>query len=184
MGQNMIKKLRRRFVTMSSAVIFIILIFVISCINGMNAISNRLEVSRMLDYISHFAGSRTSFEHEDKDGYKIRVTAETPYETRYFSVITDKDGNVLWHDYEHIAAVSSRQAEEMAAEVLSGRDKRGSVNISQSRYEFFSRQLTVEDKERLGYLYSEGGYVTVFLDCTRRYYSQQLTVRFSLIIAL
>lgn len=185
MGQNMIKKLRRRFIAMSSTVIFVILIFVISCINGMNAISNFLEVNDILEYLSEFAGRMPSFHDEfTDDGYRFRVTAETPYETRYFSVITDADGNVIWHDYDHIAAVNGQQAEAMTLEVLSHNDRRGAVRIAQSHYEFYSRVLSPADKERLGKLYTDGGYVTVFLDCTRRAYSQGMTVRFSVMIGL
>ena len=50
---------------------------------------------------------------------------EMPFETRYFTVRLDADGNILSTDVDHIAAISSEDAESYAASAFSSGKTKG-----------------------------------------------------------
>lgn len=76
-------------------------------------------------------------------------TEETPYETRYFSVILEEDGTVLSSDTTQIAAVTAEQAEKMAQSLLA----EGQTEGYYVNYKFLMQPV-------------DEGVQYVFLDCT------------------
>ena len=177
MGQNMIRKLRGRFIGIATTAIFIILIFVICMINTMNAVSNYIEVSDMLTFLSEHAGIMPKQIHDRESGFTFQVTEETPYEIRYFSMITDINGNVVQANFEHIASVNEYEAADLVRMVLSRNRRKGNIVSDNSLYAYLTRTLTDEEAAATGG--SSGNSLIVFLDCTRRNYQQLMLVQFS-----
>ena len=54
------------------------------------------------------------------------MTEETPFETRFFTVMVDSDNNIIQLDTGHIAAVSPDEAESIALEMLNSGSNSGS----------------------------------------------------------
>ena len=83
------------------------------------------------------------------------LTAETPFESRYFSVVVDKaSGEVLSTETENIAAVDGETAGEYARSVLSKGREKGFYGVY--RYVVCGAETDGEDAVRI-----------IFLDCAR-----------------
>ena len=78
------------------------------------------------------------------------MSEETPYESRFFSVSFDENGEVESVSLDRIAAVDTNEAREMACEVLSSGKDSG----------FF-------DDFRFRVIYESDGKMAIFLDCQR-----------------
>lgn len=87
---------------------------------------------------------------EDDEKDKSHFSVETPFETRYFTVTVDEDGNVTDCDLDRIAAVDEETAEEYTQTVQQKSQTTGFQGIY--RY----RVTETEDGEKY-----------VFLDCRR-----------------
>lgn len=75
---------------------------------------------------------------------------ETPYETRFFTVTLDHEGNLVSSDTESIAAVDEEAALEYASKILSKKHDTG--------FEGIYRYRIVEEEENVQY---------IFLDCRK-----------------
>ncbi len=87
---------------------------------------------------------------EDAPRGKWQVSPELPYESRYFSVLLDSDGNVLSTDMKRIAAVDEDTAIAYANSIFTSGKERGFVNAY--RYVLVT---------------SDEGTRVIFLDCGR-----------------
>lgn len=95
------------------------------------------------------------------------MSPETPYESRYFSVLMDEDGNVTQADTGQIAAIDGTDAEDYALTVWrSGRD---SGFLGHYRY------LCCQE---------DGGSRIIFLDCGRGFSNFYNTLFASIALAL
>lgn len=92
----------------------------------------------------------TSGDFASDFGYGAKITAETAYETRYFSVLFDKNGNVKRTDLSHIAEVTESDAVSAARNVISKNDGSGTM--------FYYRYLVSENED--------GSTEVFFLNCT------------------
>lgn len=77
------------------------------------------------------------------------MSAETPFETRYFTVSIDSQGSVTAVNVNNIMAVSSSEAQEFAQQLFQGSSEKGFYGVY--------RYLAVSSDEQTMYL---------FLDCT------------------
>lgn len=93
---------------------------------GTLPVSPNGEVSDVInnDYISGF-------------GFGLKITAETPYETRYFTVRVDDSGEVVYVDVSHIAEISAEKAGNCAKMVL----MRGRENGMFHQYRYLCRDI-------------------------------------------
>lgn len=78
------------------------------------------------------------------------ISPETPYETRYFSVLVDKDGAAIETKTRNIAAVTEAEAREYASELWNQKKLRGFCGAY--RYKIVPE---------------ENGSRVIFVDCTR-----------------
>ena len=163
----MIKKLRIKFITASILSLALVLLLILG---GINAMSYRKTVADADAILSVLAASQERFPQkmlpgemgsfpkeppESKtfgDGMlrKRGFSDETPYESRFFSVLLDEKGQVLGTDTGMIAAVDQSTAGEYARQVWSSGRSRGFLGD----YRFI----------RSG---EDGGVRVIFLDCGR-----------------
>lgn len=94
-------------------------------------------------------------------------TAETPYQIRYFSVITDEKGKAIDTRTENIAAVSSDLAKEYAKSIIRGGQLKGFADIY--RYEVKETEL---------------GFLVVFLDCEQELITFRSTLTTSVVVSV
>lgn len=85
------------------------------------------------------SGQKGGMRSEDNSKSVLRpvrpegLSPETPYETRFFFVSLDKDGNIIATDTEHIAAVDEESAEAYVDEIYSAKQTTGYTGIYRYR---------------------------------------------------
>lgn len=103
----------------------------------------------------------------EMNGMGPGISAETPYDTRFFSVTYDKSGNVIDADLDHIAAVDESSAESMAAGLRAQSKQKGFVDC-------YRYQAVKAD---------DGSTMYVFVDCNRELENFQNFLLWSVLIA-
>lgn len=163
----MIKKLRMKFITASMLSLALVLLVILG---GINAMSYRKAVDDADAILSVLASSQGRFPQQmppeenapaqknpqgGKTGgegilRKRGFTDETPFESRFFSVLLDNEGQVLSADTGKIAAVDEGTAEAYARQVWESGKERGFFGV----YRFLRSQEGQDSR-------------VIFLDCGR-----------------
>jgi hypothetical protein len=117
----MIKKLRIRLIALSMFALFLVLSIMIGTVNILNYRQTIAQADDLLDVLAANDG-RIPFDGGVQPGQrqlpKDTLTPETPYESRYFSVLLSPSGETIQVDTGNIAAIDSETAVSMAKEVL------------------------------------------------------------------
>lgn len=148
----MIKQLRRKFIAIAMCSIVLVLGSIVAIINLMsynNVVSN---ADALLAVLQENDGIFPRYEIKP-DGEKRQphgLSPETPFETRYFTVLLRGDGDVVATDTGRIAAVSTAVAQEYAIELYETGKKTGFLESYKYK--------TVETKN---------GTMYIFLDCSK-----------------
>jgi signal transduction histidine kinase len=174
----MIKKMRRSFITTAMLSVTIVLAVIVAVLNIANYINTDNEAEQLLNLLANNDGSFSQMSEPPRDfqssdeipafpagerrtdpkmngmnaglfGREF-MTAETPYETRFFTVLIGQDGEAAKTDTRKIAAVSDEEAVRIAKELISSGKKSGYYG----NYKFLA-----SDKE--------DGTLYIFIDRTR-----------------
>lgn len=170
----MIKKLQKKMIAVSMLAITIVLAVIIGAINIANYSSVQNNANRLMAILADNGGKMPASQFErgkqnpalhaengadkkpvpesgDKGKSKIGAfSAETPYETRYFTVALDENGNAVSADTGFIAAISESEAEALAQKLFATGKKQGFTG--NYKYKFVQ---------------NNSGTLCIFLDCTR-----------------
>lgn len=151
----MIKKLQRKFILITMSSLLLVMIFLVSVINGVNLYRMETQIDDALNIIAENQGRFPDFKkdmrpriNDNAPFFAFEMNPETPYEKRYFVIEMSSDGTVSNIDTGHIAAISSGDAQEYAAKVMK--------NEKESGYEGIYKYKVVEQTD---------GYMIVFIDC-------------------
>ena len=185
----MIQKLKIKFIILTMVALLALLTIIVA---GMNLINYRAVVSEVDEIMALLSQNRGTFpgfanspdapdfpntpdtpvfpDFRDKgknDRLPHGMSPETPYESRYFSVLLNTEGEVIEIDTKQIASVDAESATEYAEEALHTKKDRGF--IGNYRYIRSSEADTVR---------------ITFLDCGRRLDSFNTFLYTSIFIAL
>ena len=176
----MIKTLRKKFIAIAMCSVFLVLAGILGAINISNFVNVNNTANARLQYISENGGELQTMgprgENQedmappdgednpppDMDKEKItkdfkqrfdNLSAETPFDTRYFTVTVNESGEAVAVNTGSIAAVSEEEAQNYAEE-LAAKGKTG--GFYGSGYKF----TTLETNE---------GTMYIFLDCSREF---------------
>lgn len=150
----MIRKLKRRLIALSMTALTILLAIIVA---GMNLISYSAltsEADTTLSLLSQNKGrfpDQSGAPEKHKDDFPRGMSPELPYESRYFSVLLNDSGNVIFSETSKIAAVDSEAAIHYARSVL----ERGATSGFADQFRF----LRTDD---------DAGTRIIFLDCGRK----------------
>ena len=145
----MIQKLRLKLIMASIFSLFLVLIVIEGIIGIMNYGKIIKDADRVLNILSENSGRfPEQFPHESDYS---RLSPEIPFESRFFSVLVDYEGNVILTDTGKIAAIDETDAITYAQVVLEKQRERGFID----NYRYFIYQ-------------SETGERIIFLDCRRQ----------------
>ena len=131
----MIKQLQKKFVLIAMCSFLAVIVCIVGGINIAVTIHENEATENILNILSVNDGKfpKNDNHTEPKDFSKRKpffdfsmMTEETPFETRFFTVMVDLDNNILQLDTGHIAAVSSDEAESIALEMLNSGSNSGS----------------------------------------------------------
>lgn len=151
-GAAMIKKLRRKLVAVAMLSLFIVLLIIIGTVNILNYTRMVDDAQRTINILKENDGSFPKpdmLPGHNKDMFK-GMSPEAPYESRYFFVLMDANGNVSTIDTGKIAGTDTDEAAEYAARALESGRSAGFMG----QYRF-----AVKDKDK--------GKLIIFLYCGR-----------------
>lgn len=161
----MLNRLRWKFILVATGSLLAVLLAFLVLLNAGNYIISTAAADQMLTLIAKNEGDIPAYS-DNAPGempWDYPITQETPYETRYFLILVDKELSVADIQLDFIQAVSESDAAAYFQEIL----QRGSTFGYIDRYRFyFSEQ--------------DDGYLLVFLDCSR----QLQTMRNILLLSL
>jgi two-component system sensor histidine kinase CiaH len=146
----MIRKLKAKFILLAMTTIVILLTVILT---GMNVINYNSVIDQADETLSFLSQNKGTFpEFGDAHGNKLpqHMSPETPYETRFFWVLTDANSNVINTDIRKISSVNEQEAVALAKEAISKNSDKGFV--ANFRYIIRNEQI---------------GTRITFLDCTR-----------------
>lgn len=152
----MIKGLKIKFIALSMTALFILLCIIVVGMNLMNYYSVVSEADELLQVLSQNKGDFPGFRDDEIFSEKPpklppQMSPETPYETRYFSVVIDSQGQPAEIETGNIITVSNEQAVEYGYKAV--KDKNGKGFAEDFRYLCSSEH---------------NGTRITFLDCGRR----------------
>lgn len=163
----MIRRLKRKFIVLALTSLFILLAVIVLGMNLLNYRSVVKEADTTLSVLTMNRGAFPDVQGGRPDWLPGGMSVETPFESRFFSVLVDTSGNIHPGDMSRIYAVDREEAVRYAETVLDGKDARGFVDS-------FRFSCT-----------SEGDFMRItFLDCGRKLDQFHDFVRVSVIISM
>ncbi len=160
----MFKKLRTKFIVMSMVAITIVLFSIIAVIN----IKNYYVINKNADSILLFIINNEGKFPKDKNNFPNIISPETPFETRFFTVTLNSDGDIIFVDIDKIAAIDEDTAIKYTMDLYRNNKKSGFKN--DYKYKLFQT--------------SRGDMVYIFLDCSRSLTTFRDFLHASIIISL
>ena len=133
----MIKTLRKKFIAIAMISTALVLFAIIGAINIANYINVNASLNAKLELIAYNGGTfpdspvppALDSNNDFKDNYsKHGIDKETPFETRYFSVLLYKDGSIATIDTGKIASISTSEASEYATSLYRNNKTSGFIN--------------------------------------------------------
>jgi len=109
----MIKKLRHKFILTTMISVFLVLIILLGIINIVNYNRLNKKANEILELLVDNRGIFPKPENDKYDRIKpdySHISAESPYETRFFSVEIQSNGEIHSTDTGFIAAISEKEA--------------------------------------------------------------------------
>ena len=112
----MIKRLSKKFILISLFAVGIVLYLTLGITNALNLYRVRDNANAVIEILKEYKGKfPPNIESElPNTGIFYPITEETPYETRYFSVILDDDGNAIFADTAKISSIDEEEAFDLA----------------------------------------------------------------------
>lgn len=108
----MMKKIKRKFLALSLSALFVLLAVIVAGMNVINYNSVMADVDETLTLLSKNKGAFPDFNGGDMPKH---MTLETPYASRYFSVLLGESGDLVQTDTSRIKAVDTESAIQYAA---------------------------------------------------------------------
>ncbi len=123
--KKMIKKLKIKFILLAMTTLLLLLAAILTGMNMINYNSVVSEADEILSVLSQNRGTFPELGGRPSGKLPPHMSPETPYESRFFSVLTDRDGNIISTDTGRISAVDVSLAADYATAVLEGGRDRG-----------------------------------------------------------
>ena len=152
----MIKKLQMKLIGVSMFSLFLVFVVIMGAISFLNYEDVVEKADQTLLILAENDGRFPKIKdpsfHEEKDPFGIdtKLSPEMPYETRYFTVLFQNDGEIISVDTGKIAAIDTSTAKEYATYVFEEGKTKGFMND----YRFYMH--TSGEETRI-----------LFLDCGR-----------------
>lgn len=151
----MFRKLKIRFILLASAAIVCILLTMIAVLNSVRFLQTNGEIQAVLNILSANNGDFPSVEETAESLQNDRITIDTIYQYRYFSVVYKEDKTLYSTNLDHLSNLSKEQALSYANKVI--KDSRSS-GVFKVGSQFYSYQITQDSKTKR--------YLLVVLDST------------------
>lgn len=147
----MIKKLRIKLITASMASLFLVLLVIGGIVGILNYRKIVEDADRILEILEENAGKFPQKFPGDRKDERPRMSPEVPYESRYFSILLNENGDIILTDTSKIVSIDTTKAIEYASEVWEKETEKGFL-----------------DDYRYWRCSSNGEIRIIFLDCRRQ----------------
>lgn len=149
----MIKRLKVKFVILAMSSLVLLMTVIVTGMNVINYTTLVEEADEILWFLSQNKGAFPVLKDNNKEHmrYPSKMSPETPYESRYFSVLLNETGNVMLTETSRIISVNDADARECAVEVVESENECGFIGD-------FRYLRSIED----------GNIRITFLDCGRK----------------
>ncbi len=124
----MIRKLKTKFILLATSALLVLLIFIVAGMNLINFHSVVKECDEILSVISQNKGMFPEFGGRPNNKFPPHFSPETPYESRYFSIMMDKNGNIIDTNTSMITSVDTNTAVSYAKKALTKEDTIGFID--------------------------------------------------------
>jgi histidine kinase (sensor protein), putative len=151
----MFRKLKIRFILLASAAIVCILLTMIAVLNSVRFLQTNGEIQAVLNILSANNGDFPSVEETAESLQNDRITIDTIYQYRYFSVVYKEDKTLYSSNLDHLSNLSKEQALSYANKVIKNSRSSGVFKVGS---QFYSYQITQDSKTKR--------YLLVVLDST------------------
>lgn len=151
----MFRKLKIRFILLASAAIVCILLTMIAVLNSVRFLQTNGEIQAVLNILSANNGDFPSVEETAESLQNDRITIDTIYQYRYFSVVYNEDKTLYSSNLDHLSNLSKEQALSYANKVIKNSRSSGVFKVGS---QFYSYQITQDSKSKR--------YLLVVLDST------------------
>jgi len=151
----MFRKLKIRFILLASAAIVCILLTMIAVLNSVRFLQTNGEIQAVLNILSANNGDFPSVEETAESLQNDRITIDTIYQYRYFSVVYKEDKTLYSTNLDHLSNLSKEQALSYANKVIKNSRSSGVFKVGS---QFYSYQITQDSKSKR--------YLLVCLDST------------------
>lgn len=121
----MMNKLKIKFILLAMVTIALLLAVIISGMNLINYNSVIEEADKTLSFLSQNEGTFPESDKKPNDRLPPHMSPETPYESRFFWVLSDDSGNVISTDVGKISSVDEVEAVKYAEYVQSKKSDSG-----------------------------------------------------------
>ena len=162
----MIHSLKRKFILLTMTSLLVLLAVIVVGMNWINYQSVIAEADDVLSILTQNKGSFPEFFPDPKGKLPFGMSPETPYESRFFSVLMYSDGEIVT-DTGRIASVNAETAISYASSVMESGKKIGFIG----NYRFIC-----DDDNHLTRI--------IFLDCGRRLNAYHTFLAISVLMAL
>ncbi len=157
---NMIKKLRRKFILVATAVVIIIVVGALSLINFIAYMRMNSQIQSFLTYISQNDGNiyqKKIMPNSDWFGETTwsEDTPDFPYQIRFFSVLVDSNGYVKEINIKNTVAFTEKEAVQYAQTSVQSGKLQGYFKKNRANYAYMITQN------------GDGNILIVIMDCTR-----------------
>ena len=123
----MIKRLKTKFILLTMVTLLLLLAFMITGMNILNYNSILQDADAVLTLLGENEGAFPEVPFSPPGKLPERMTPETPYESRYFSILLDTGRNVVKVNTNNIAAIDTQTAVAYAQKALSGKADTGFI---------------------------------------------------------
>lgn len=147
----MIKKLRIKLIAASMASLFLVLFVIGGIVGVLNYQKITKDTDKILEILERNSGTFPKKFPENKKEEIPGMSPEIPYESRYFSVLLDENGNILLTDTLKTVSVDTEKAIKYASEVWEKEKEKGFLD----HYRY--RRCSYNGEVRI-----------IFLDCRRQ----------------
>lgn len=120
----MIRKLRIKYTVLALSALFLLLTIIVAGMNLLNYRSVIEEADETLTVLSKNSGVFPSYEN-GMEWLPSGMSRETPFESRYFSVLLDNKNSPILMETSNIYAIDGLTAARYAVEVAKGSDEKG-----------------------------------------------------------
>jgi signal transduction histidine kinase len=139
----MIKKLRQKFIIITMCSLAIVFSSMIGIINTINYYQLNQSAEAVLSLLSQNSGEFPESAYHRRSLNSV-ISSETPFTTRYFTVVMNNDGTVVSINTGKIAAVSTGVAREYAQELFEKGKTKGYIkHYKYNKIDYFDNSMYI-----------------------------------------